>query len=106
MRKRAGKGRDEKKGGKRAGRGVGVAEYVLFPLLIMGRGGVNGSSLIYEVIVRAQRYYERVERTDPLCRAIIRRLEHAYYKKDVLNNKIESDLAAKLNYTAEDVRSS
>jgi len=61
-------------------------------------------SPMYEAIVRAQRYLERVELQDPLCRVVIRRVEHIYYKRDTLNNKIESNLAAKLGYAAEDVR--
>ena len=54
--------------------------------------------------MRAERYYERVNRQEPLNRITIRRLEHIYYKKDTLNNKIEANLATKLGMTAEDVR--
>jgi hypothetical protein len=59
---------------------------------------------IYEVIVRTERYYTRLERPDALSRALIRRLEHVYYKATMLNDKTERDLAAKLGIATEEVR--
>ena len=53
--------------------------------------------ILYSVIVRSQCYYERVgNSTESLCRVVMRRLEHIYYKSslviEAMENKIAQDL--------------
>ena len=54
-------------------------------------------SSLYEMIVRAQRYYERVPQPDSMCRTMLRRVEHIYFKNQVVNDKVEEIVLKRLN---------
>jgi len=45
------------------------------------------------MIVRIQKYYERIGEVEGLCRSIIRRVEHIYYKNDSINNALEKKVS-------------
>ncbi|KAJ1964812.1 Translation initiation factor 3 subunit c [Dipsacomyces acuminosporus] len=48
---------------------------------------------LYTVIVRAQLYFERAGLKDSLSRAVLRRLEHIYYRTDQVNLHVEAAVA-------------
>ncbi|KAJ2795679.1 Translation initiation factor 3 subunit c, partial [Coemansia guatemalensis] len=50
---------------------------------------------LYVTIVRAQSYFERNNIKDSLCRVVLRRLEHLYYRTDQVNHHVE-EAAARL----------
>ncbi|KAG0317212.1 Translation initiation factor 3 subunit c [Dissophora globulifera] len=45
---------------------------------------------LYAVIVRSTAYFEKLEQTDAICRTSMRRLEHLYFKPDVVIVAVES----------------
>jgi len=45
---------------------------------------------LYVIIVRAQAYFHRIQYTESLASTILRRVEHIYFKPDVVHKKIES----------------
>ncbi|KAJ2883065.1 Translation initiation factor 3 subunit c [Coemansia aciculifera] len=49
---------------------------------------------LYLTIVRAQGYFERSDQKDSLCRVVLRRLDHLYYRTDQVNLHVESAAAA------------
>ncbi|KAJ2896907.1 Translation initiation factor 3 subunit c, partial [Coemansia aciculifera] len=48
---------------------------------------------LYLTIVRSQGYFERINLKDSLCRVILRRLEHLYYRTDQVNLHVEAAAA-------------
>ncbi|KAG0343744.1 Translation initiation factor 3 subunit c [Podila minutissima] len=51
---------------------------------------------LYAVIVRSHAYFTRLELTDAICRTTMRRLEHLYFKPDVVILAVEQATAALL----------
>ncbi|KFH70132.1 hypothetical protein MVEG_04934 [Podila verticillata NRRL 6337] len=51
---------------------------------------------LYAVIVRSHAYFARLELTDAICRTTMRRLEHLYFKPDVVIVAVEQATAALL----------
>ncbi|KAJ1799734.1 Translation initiation factor 3 subunit c [Coemansia sp. RSA 2399] len=49
---------------------------------------------LYVTIVRSQHYFERVALKDSMCRIVLRRLEHLYYRTDQVNAHVEANVAA------------
>ncbi|KAJ2699710.1 Translation initiation factor 3 subunit c, partial [Coemansia spiralis] len=56
-------------------------------------GRMRDSVPLYATIVRSQRYFERCALKDSLCRAVVRRLEHLYYRTDQVNRQVEEAAA-------------
>ncbi|KAJ1999439.1 Translation initiation factor 3 subunit c, partial [Coemansia thaxteri] len=48
---------------------------------------------LYLTIVRAQGYFERSGLSDSLCRVVLRRLDHLYYRTDAVNAHVEKQAA-------------
>ncbi|KAI8600202.1 eukaryotic translation initiation factor 3 [Dissophora ornata] len=51
---------------------------------------------LYAVIVRSSAYFETLEQTDAICRTTMRRLEHLYFKPDVVIIAVENATVALL----------
>ncbi|KAJ1735636.1 Translation initiation factor 3 subunit c [Coemansia biformis] len=49
---------------------------------------------LYATIARAQCYFERCDLKDSLCRVVLRRVEHLYYRTDQVNRQVEEAAAA------------
>ncbi|KAI9505588.1 eukaryotic translation initiation factor 3 subunit 8 N-terminus-domain-containing protein [Coemansia spiralis] len=47
---------------------------------------------LYVTIVRAQLYFERIDLKDSMCRVVLRRLEHLYYRPDQVNVHVEANV--------------
>ncbi|KAJ2079178.1 Translation initiation factor 3 subunit c [Coemansia sp. RSA 988] len=58
---------------------------------------------LYVTIVRAQSYFERNNIKDSLCRVVLRRLEHLYYRTDQVNHHVEEAAARLPGSAAPDV---
>ncbi|KAJ2589681.1 Translation initiation factor 3 subunit c [Coemansia sp. RSA 1722] len=48
---------------------------------------------LYVTIVRAQHYFERCDLKDSICRIVLRRIEHLYYRTDQVNLHVEAAVA-------------
>ncbi|KAG0198473.1 Translation initiation factor 3 subunit c [Mortierella sp. GBA30] len=51
---------------------------------------------LYTVIVRSHAYFTRIQQTDAICRTTMRRLEHLYFKPDVVIVAVENATIALL----------
>ncbi|KAJ2366997.1 Translation initiation factor 3 subunit c [Coemansia sp. RSA 2610] len=49
---------------------------------------------LYVTIARMQGYFERADLGDSLCRVVLRRIEHLYYRTDQVNMQVEAAAAA------------
>ncbi|KAJ2835791.1 Translation initiation factor 3 subunit c [Coemansia erecta] len=49
---------------------------------------------LYVTIARAQSYFERAGLQESLCRVVLRRIEHLYYRTDQVNSQVEAAAAA------------
>ncbi|KAJ2361903.1 Translation initiation factor 3 subunit c, partial [Coemansia sp. RSA 2607] len=55
---------------------------------------------LYVTIVRSQYYFERSDLKDSICRIVLRRIEHLYYRTDQVNLHVEAavaDLSSKVD---------